>query len=305
MMSYRFSLFTTVLTFIVLVLGVLVVATEAGDACGHDWPFCDGKLYPDITNPLQVIEYTHRLVTGALGFVILINAILALVKRAPGDKVVLYLAPLTLFLLLAQALVGGLNVLLETPPGFTTIDVALSLALFSSIVFLTVALHRKEVEELTPEHLLNQQRYRKLYEPTLTMMLLFYALTIIGAFFKHSAASQVVLGLTNKDRLIESESLSEFLYVFHGLLGVTVAIMIIRVIMVSFRERTLVGATILLCVLVVLEALIGFVTFATKLDVVSGSVHTLMASAIMGVGSYVIAKSLFGNIVIVKRDPQK
>lgn len=301
-MSYRFSLFTTVLTFIVLILGVLVVATEAGDACGHDWPFCNGKLYPDITDPLQVIEYTHRLVTGALGFVILFNAILAVIKRPPGDKVVLFLAPLTLLLLLAQAFAGGLNVLLKTPPGFTTIDVALSLALFSSIVFLTVALHRKEVVEINEENRFTNQRQRKMFKPTLSMMLLFYALTILGAFFKHSAASQIVLGLTNKDRLFESQLLSEFLYVFHGVLGVSVVVMIVRVIVISLRERVMVGATILLCILVVLEALIGFVTFATKLDVFSGSIHTLMASAIMGVGSYVLAKALIGNTVVVSSE---
>lgn len=299
-MRYRFSLFTTVLTFIVLILGVLVVATDSGDACGFDWPYCDGKLYPDITNPLQVIEYTHRLVTAALGFVILINSIIALWRRQKGEKAILILAPLSLVLLMAQAGVGGLNVLLSTPPGFTTIDVVLSLALFSSLVFLTVALQRKPTVQLTEEMKNNDAKLQLLYRPALWSMLAFYFVTTVGAIFKHTAASQIILDMTSKTRLFESVSLSQFIYALHGILGVAIVVMIFKVVYIAYTQRVLFGAALFLGILFAIESLIGFVTYSTGLAVFVGSIHTLMASIIMGVGSFIVAKAKLGDYVKVQ-----
>lgn len=299
-MRYRFSLFTTVLTFIVLILGVLVVATESGDACGFDWPYCDGKLYPDITNPLQVIEYTHRLVTAALGFVILINTIIALWRRQKGETAILVFAPLSLLLLVIQAGIGGLNVLLSTPPGFTTLDVVVSLLLFSSLVFLTVALQRKPTQELTAEMKQSDAKLQHLYRPSMWAMLVFYFVTSLGAFFKHSAASQIVLGMDRKTRLFESLELSQFIYVLHGVLGVAIVIMIFQAVYTAYIQRVLFGTALFLGILFVIESLIGFITHATGLAVFAGSIHTLMASLIMGVGSYIVAKAKLGDYVEVR-----
>ncbi len=299
-MRYRFSFFTTVLTFIVLILGVLVVATDSGDACGFDWPYCDGKLYPDITNPLQVIEYTHRLVTAALGFVILINTIIALLQRQQGETAILVLAPLSLILLVAQAGVGGLNVLLSTPPGFTTIDVVLSLALFSSLVFLTVALQRKPTQQLTAEMKKNDEKLQILYRPALWSMLIFYFVTTVGAIFKHSAASQILLGMTSKSRLFESFELSQFIYALHAILGIGIVLMIFRVVYIAYTEHVLFGMALFLGILFVIESLIGFITYSTGLSVFAGSIHTLMASLIMGVGSFIVAKAKLGDFVEIK-----
>src|SRR5690606_8176102 len=82
---HRLSLFTTFFTFIALMLGNLVTATGAKDACGTDWPLCSGQYFPNLHDPLQIIEYSHRLFTVSLGFVILINGILAIRRRKPNE----------------------------------------------------------------------------------------------------------------------------------------------------------------------------------------------------------------------------
>ncbi|CCQ95500.1 membrane hypothetical protein [[Clostridium] ultunense Esp] len=203
-MRHRFALFTVGFTFFVLFMGVLVTATQSQDACGTDWPGCNGRLFPDITDYKQVIEYTHRLVVGLLGFILLINAIFAWIKKYPGERAVSILSPLSLFLLFLQVLVGGFNVMLGTPPGFTTLDVAVSLALFSSLVFLTTALMRRGTEEKKSPEPIGGERGSKLFGPALTLLLLFYAETILGAFFKHSAAADVYMGITPHQQLIQS-----------------------------------------------------------------------------------------------------
>ncbi|MFP3359795.1 heme A synthase, partial [Planococcus sp. SIMBA_143] len=100
-MKYNFSLFTINVTIAALILGNLVVATNSGDACGTDWPFCNGKIIPDITDYHIVIEYSHRLFTTLLGLVILINAILAWKKSS--DKAVKVISVLSMILLFIQA----------------------------------------------------------------------------------------------------------------------------------------------------------------------------------------------------------
>jgi heme A synthase len=55
-------------TILVVISGDIVQATESGAGCGEDWPRCDGALIPSISDLQTGVEYTHRLVTGVLGF---------------------------------------------------------------------------------------------------------------------------------------------------------------------------------------------------------------------------------------------
>jgi cytochrome c oxidase assembly protein subunit 15 len=297
-MRHRFSLFTTLLTFIVLVMGVLVVATDAGDACGSDWPKCNGKYLPDFTDLQQVIEYFHRLVTGLLGFVILANSILAWLRKYPGERGVAVLAPLSLFFLFLQAGIGGANVLLGTPPGFTTLDIAVGLALFASLVFLTVALKRENGELITQEAMEKEKRLQRMYRPSLWTVVIIYLEIILGAFFKHSAAAEVLLGIPVQEQLIYSYTLSELIYLLHGASAFFVVIAVSWLIFYSIRLRIMAGAAISLGVLIVLEALVGFVTVLTDLSVPSVSAHMLLASTSIGVGTYITAKARFGTVYI-------
>lgn len=139
-----------------------------------------------------MIEYSHRLFTGGLGFLILINFYVSWRRKFVNEKAVMILAPLSALLLFVQALVGGVNVLLDTPPGFTTIDVTISLALLSSLVLLTTALQRQENSTLDYKPLKQYNKFRKLSRPSIVVFVLFYIEVVIGAFFKHSGASKTL-----------------------------------------------------------------------------------------------------------------
>lgn len=294
-MRHRLSLFTTLLTFTVLLLGNLVVATEAGDACGSDWPKCNGSYIPDFTDPLIVIEYTHRLVTGSLGFVILINFWVAWRKKIPGENAVKKLAPLTVLLLFTQAFVGGLNVLLETPPGFTTIDVAISLLMFKSIILLTIALYRKPVNRLEQSMDKEHHHLKQLFKPALLANFLFYLQVVLGAFFKHSAASEVYMGIDFSERLIHSFTLSELIYSIHGIFSFVIIVSAAWMLFYAWKNQVLQGLTTLYISLVLLETLIGFSTVLTGLAVLSSSLHMITATVTLGVGAMIIGISGLGR----------
>ncbi len=294
-MRHRLSLFTTLLTLTVLLLGNLVVATEAGDACGSDWPKCNGSYIPDFTDPLIVIEYTHRLVTASLGFVILINFWVAWRKKLPSEKAVRKLAPLTVLLLFTQALVGGLNVLLSTPPGFTTIDVAISLLMFMSIILLTVALYRKPVNRWDQSMEKEHHHLKQLFKPALLANGLFYLQVMMGAFFKHSAASEVFMGIDFSERLIHSFAISELIYSIHGVFSFVVVVYAAWMLFYSWRNQVLQGLTTLFMSLIILETLIGFSTVITGLAVLSSSLHMITATVTLGVGAMIIGISGLGR----------
>ncbi|MCP4308202.1 MAG: heme A synthase [bacterium] len=67
------------LTVAVVVGGALVRATDSGAGCGESWPICGGQIIPSIGNYHTLIEVSHRLMTGLLGFVLI--ALFVLVRR--------------------------------------------------------------------------------------------------------------------------------------------------------------------------------------------------------------------------------
>ena len=62
-------------------LGGVVRVTESGMGCGPDWPTCNGEWLPPLDNPATIIEYAHRLSATALGFLVVIAAALAFMRR--------------------------------------------------------------------------------------------------------------------------------------------------------------------------------------------------------------------------------
>ncbi|WP_126425240.1 COX15/CtaA family protein [Brevibacillus marinus] len=303
---HRFSLFTTIMTIVVLLLGNLVVATEAGDACGSDWPYCNGSLIPDFTDPLIVIEYTHRLVTGALGFVILFNLYVALKNRKSlrGERAVRFFAPASVVLLFAQAITGGLNVLLKTPPGFTTFDVMISLLLLVSLVFLTVALKREPVTQMTEALRQKQAKYRRFIVPSAVMLALYYLEVIVGAFFKHSAASEVLLGVHLSERLFDSFVLSQAIYYIHGILSLIVLVSALQILFYALREQIFVKSAFLLLALILAEIVNGLANVWLGLSVAASSLHMILAILTIVVGSYLVARAVLKDFLLIRTNEQ-
>ncbi|MBC8101497.1 MAG: protoheme IX farnesyltransferase [Cytophagales bacterium] len=56
---------------LVIAVGVVVRATGSGDGCGAHWPACDGEIIPVAPSVEKMIEYTHRLVSGVDGLLVL------------------------------------------------------------------------------------------------------------------------------------------------------------------------------------------------------------------------------------------
>lgn len=298
-MRHRFARLTVYMTVVALVLGNLVVATKAGDACGTDWPKCNGKLIPDFTDYKVLIEYSHRMFTGSLGFVMLINFILSWKMKYITESAVKVLSILSIFLLLLQSLVGGLNVLLGTPPGFTTFDVTISLLLLTSLVLLLAGLERIGVQPIKEKMQINCH-YRQLFKPAFAAFSLFFLEIVIGAFFKHSGASKIVNNLITDETLIKSFVLSDIIYSTHGIINTIILVYAGYVVFLSIRKKVLVKNSMIFFILIIMNGVTGYITQLSKVNEVYSSLHMIIVILTVFQGSYLMSKSYFGPYFLKK-----
>jgi len=96
----------------VVLWGALVRATGSGAGCGNHWPRCNGQVIPPSPSVQTLIEFTHRLMTGADGFLVLALLVLAW-RLHPPKSPVRTGAALSACFLVTEALVGAALVKLD------------------------------------------------------------------------------------------------------------------------------------------------------------------------------------------------
>jgi heme A synthase len=110
----RLALATAIATFVLVLVGGVVRVSDSGLGCGpagsgfHGWPFCNGDIVPGL-DLNAVIEYTHRVLAGAVGIMILLLAIGAL-RRYRSNRVLVRATIAAGVLVLLQGLLGGATV---------------------------------------------------------------------------------------------------------------------------------------------------------------------------------------------------
>ena len=105
----RFAWAVVVYNVLVIVWGAVVRATGSGAGCGDHWPLCNGQVVPLNPRVATVIEFTHRMMSGAT--LVLIVALAVWVFRGTVEKhLARSFAIAGLLLTLNEALLGALLV---------------------------------------------------------------------------------------------------------------------------------------------------------------------------------------------------
>ena len=94
-----------------ILAGAVVRATGSGDGCGASWPTCNGRVIPSLETSSEIIEFSHRSISGVL----LIVTLLLFVKSKDPDTPLLHkkiINYLTFFVLL-EAAIGAVIVIYE------------------------------------------------------------------------------------------------------------------------------------------------------------------------------------------------
>lgn len=113
-------------------------ATGSGAGCGSHWPLCGGEVIPRSENLETVIEFTHRLSSGAAFLLVLVLLIWAW-RIFPRGSSVRKAAILSMVFMITEALVGAGLVLFELVAEDTSTARAVSISIHLINTFLLLA----------------------------------------------------------------------------------------------------------------------------------------------------------------------
>jgi heme A synthase len=133
----RLVLATAIATFVLIIVGGVVRVSDSGLGCGpagsgfHGWPFCNGDVVPGM-DLNTIVEYTHRVLAGLVGFMIL--AIFVMAWRRQRQ----YLAPAAglLLLVVAQGALGGATVEENLEEVYVAAHLCLAMLLLGGLIYL-------------------------------------------------------------------------------------------------------------------------------------------------------------------------
>ena len=101
-----FGILSSIGILIVVLQGALVTKTDSGEGCGATWPLCFGEVIPTSPALETIIEYSHRIVSGLVGALIVILAIWSWMQLKHVKEARL-LSVLAVLLIIFQGLLGA------------------------------------------------------------------------------------------------------------------------------------------------------------------------------------------------------
>jgi heme A synthase len=133
----RLVLATAIATFVLIIVGGVVRVSDSGLGCGpagsgfHGWPFCNGDVVPGVSVH-SIIEYTHRVVAGAVSLMIVSLVVLAWRRH----REYLFTTVGLLILILAQAALGGATVEDNLEEAYVAAHLGLAMLLLGGLLYL-------------------------------------------------------------------------------------------------------------------------------------------------------------------------
>jgi len=237
--------------FMVLLMGVTVTQTESGRGCGDDWPLCNGEWVPAYTIE-SMIEYSHRLISAAVGLVILAStiAVFARVKRKDAR----WFAAGALFFTVLQAGLGAAQVKNPQSDAILALHFGFSL-LALTCTLLTVTSVRAAIRSERGESDKPAKPVSPGFRWTVWLTTLYcYAVVYTGAYTSHTESGTGCVGFPLCNGELVPATLS-------GATGI------------AFTHRT---AAYLLFAVVLAVALFARRAYADRRDVAGGATWSLL-----------------------------
>jgi len=182
---HAFAVFTACFTFLVIMAGASVTSNDAGLSV-PDWPTSFGYLVkvPHFVGGIR-FEWSHRMVAGSL--VVLTLAIAAWTLLVEKRSWLRKLALAALGTVIAQAVLGGMTVLMLQPPAVSTAHAAVAQTFFCIAVAIALFTGRRWVEEVPQVEL--DTRRPSLFTLTMLSVVVLYVQLILGGMFRHHGMS--------------------------------------------------------------------------------------------------------------------
>ena len=178
-------MFTACAALVVITAGALVTSNDAGLSV-PDWPTSFGYLVkvPHFVGGVRY-EWSHRMLAGTL--VTLTLAIALSTWLVEQRRWMRWLAVGAFCTIIAQAILGGLTVLLFQPPAVSTAHATVAQTFFCIAVAIAVFTGRKWIEE-QPQVEFDSRR-PSLITLTLLSIFVLYVQLVLGGMFRHHGMS--------------------------------------------------------------------------------------------------------------------
>lgn len=275
---HRFAVGTALATYLMIVAGGLVGGTDSSSAC-PDWPLCQGQVAPPLEGSVA-IAHGHRIAAALVGALTLALAIL--VTRARAQLPTLpRLGWLAFALVVAQALLGGLGVLLRLPAAVSAVHTGLSLVFFLTVFYLAAQTAERAVER--PQIAPGARRLALVA----AIGVLFQA--ILGGLVRHSGAALACgpdVALC-RGALWPEGHVTLHVHLMHRFGAALVAALVFLAGLRTFRAAAgrawLRALAVTAPVLVVAQILLGVRSVQTFLDLVMVQAHLAVGAALLAV----------------------
>jgi heme A synthase len=257
----RLLLLTIALTFVLVVIGGTVRATDSGLGC-PDWPMCHGKLIPKAEKH-TLIEFSHRTAASVVGFVFLGVTYFAFrtERRNPREFWLAFVAGL---LLVVQIVLGGITVKRELPSEIVAAHLATAMS-FMGVLIVAVIVSLTRSREVQAFKLAIETNFTRL--AILTAVAAFATLAL-GSYISKSDAALACSGwpLCNGS-LVPAGGSAVGLHWMHRLLAGLLGLLLLATIWAAIDERRgsrLVWMSVAAGVVYITQAIVGAANIWTE-----------------------------------------
>lgn len=284
-----FAVLTTIGMLLILLGGALVTKTESGAGCGDSWPLCHGELIPSNITPELVIELAHRVVSGVVGFMVLILSVWSW-KKIGHIRETKFLSALSFSFLLLQGLIGAAAVMWGQSDFVLALHFGISLISFASVFLLTLLIFEVD-KKFEAEKVIIDKR---ISFHTVGILLYIYFVVYTGALVRHTNASLVCSDwpLCRNNEIALPSNLYEWVQMGHRALAGLVFIWIAYVTYLAIKyykhQKVVYWGWITSLILVTLQVVAGALVVFTRLNLFIALAHALFITCLFGVLSYML-----------------
>ncbi len=287
---------TTLVMLVVLIGGALVTKTDSGLGCGNEWPLCHGQIIPEDITMETFIELSHRAASGAAGLLVLSLSIGS--WRVIGHKrETKFLALLSFFFLMAQALIGAAAVLWGQNDFVLALHFGISLISFASVLLLTLLIFEVD-KRFDASNIVIDKRMKW---HTIGVTLYSYMVVYTGALVRHTEASMVCGSwpICGNNSFLPS-NMYQWIQMGHraaaGLIFIWIAYITYIAVKHYKQQRVLYWGWLIAFGLVLLQVIAGAFIIWTNLNLYVALAHALFISCLFGLLCYFILLISRSNI---------
>jgi protoheme IX farnesyltransferase len=288
MLVHRFAIATAIATYLLILIGGLVHGTGSSLAC-PDWPTCYGTMMPRMEGGV-LVEHSHRLAAGTVVILTLTLAVMLSRSAAPEQRRLRPFGWLAVGLVFAQALLGGITVLLRLPTPVSTAHTGTSLLFFLTVLY--IAARSRPVSAVAAPR-------PALPGPAIVLAIVsavsVYFQMVLGGLVRHSGAALACTDVPLCRGAVWPEAHPTVLIqALHRLNALVAGSLVVASAIVTWRgangRRDLKALALLGPLFVVVQIGLGVRAVQTFLDLATVEAHLAVATALLATQALVVLR---------------